>query len=59
MKIQVAKFVAKAVPYVKKVGPVVAAGVGGVFQAITEQKAAERINNLEQRIADLEKLLTK
>lgn len=56
MNAKVINVVAKAAPVVKKFGPVIGAAVGGVFQALAEQKAAARLDNMEERIKELEQL---
>lgn len=48
--------IAKAVPIAKKAVPVVLAAGFAVFQAISEQKEAARVIDMEQRIKDLEGL---
>lgn len=55
----VGTIIAKAVPIAKKAVPVVLAAGFAVFQAISEQNAAGRVANMEQRIKDLEELLKK
>lgn len=52
-------FVAKAAPIAKKVAPVVFAAAISAVQALSDQKAAMHIDDLEQRIKDLEGLFKK
>ena len=57
MKTQIVNVVVKAAPYAKKFLPIAIAGLGGVMEAISEQKVANQMANMEKRIADLENLL--
>lgn len=52
-------FLVKAAPIAKKVAPVVAAGAFSAWQALSEQKAALHVEDLEKRIKDLEGLFKK
>lgn len=52
-------FIAVAKPIAKKVAPVVFAASISAFQALSEQKASMHIDNMEQRIKDLEGLFKK
>lgn len=52
-------FIAKAAPIAKKVAPVVLAAAVGAIQALSDQKAAAHVDNLETRIKDLEGLFKK
>lgn len=51
--------VAKAGPVIMKALPVIGAGISGVYGAIAKQKEVARIDNMDQRIKDLEALLKK
>lgn len=51
--------IAKAAPVAKKVAPVVLAGAFSAWQALSEQKAALHVEDLEKRIKDLEGLFKK
>jgi hypothetical protein len=50
---------AKAAPIAKKVAPIVFAASVSAIQAVSEQKTAVHIDNLENRIKDLEQLFKK
>lgn len=50
---------AKAAPIAKKVAPIVFAATVSAIQAIGEQKTTAHIDNLENRIKDLEQLFKK
>ena len=59
MKTQIVKFGMKVLPVVKKVGPMVVAGITAVAEVAKEQKAnAEKLDMLK-RIEDLEKIVKK
>lgn len=51
--------IAKAAPVAKKVAPVVCAAAFSAWQAVSEQKAAMHVEDLEKRIKDLEGLFKK
>jgi hypothetical protein len=51
--------IAKAAPVAKKVAPVVCAAAFSAWQALSEQKAALHVEDLEKRIKDLEGLFKK
>lgn len=55
----VGTIIAKAKPIAKKVVPVIFAAGVAVFQAVSEQKEAARVVDMEQRIKDLEGLFKK
>lgn len=59
MNVKIIGFIAKAKPVVKTVAPVVFAATCSAFQALSEQKSAAHVEDLEKRIADLEKLFKK
>lgn len=48
--------VSKALPYAKTIGPVVFGAVTGALGAISSQKEAKRLANIEKRLATLEAL---
>lgn len=49
----------KALPVVKKVGPLCIGAMSGITEAISRQKAETRLVNIEERITELEKLAKK
>ena len=51
--------ITKAAPIAKKVAPVVFAAAVSAIQALSEQKAAAHVDDLEKRIKDLEGLFKK
>lgn len=57
MNVKFVKVISKAAPIVKRYGPMVVGGITGIVDAISNQQAAARLDGMEKRIADLEKLL--
>ena len=57
MNAKMVNVIGKAVPVVKKFGPMVVGGIAGIVDVISKQQDAARIDNIEKRIGDLEKLL--
>lgn len=49
----------KALPVAKKVGPILFGAVTGALGAISSQKEAKRLANIEERLAAAEALLKK
>lgn len=56
MNVKLVKTIGKAMPVVKKYGPLVVGGITGIVEAISTQQAAAKVEAMEKRIADLEKL---
>lgn len=53
------KPIVKALPYMKTIAPVIFGGITGAAQAMSEQKAAARLDGMDDRIKELEKMLKK
>lgn len=52
--------VKKTMPYAKKaIGPAIMGMISGVTEAMTKHKAEMRLQDIESRIADVEKLVKK
>ena len=51
--------VAKSMPYVKKFVPIAIGAITGVTGAISEQKAAKRLTDIEDRLKVVEELAKK
>jgi hypothetical protein len=52
-------FVAKALPYAKKIGPIAFGAITGALGAISTQKEAKWKSNTDDRLAALEALVKK
>ena len=57
MNAKFVKFIGKAKPVVKKFGPMAVGAITGIVEVVSNQQAAAKVDNLEKRLADLEKLL--
>lgn len=57
MNAKFVKFIGKATPVVKKFGPMVVGGITGIVEVISKQQAAMEMDDIKQRLADLEKLV--